>query len=348
MTFMTIAELPNENLQHLQYGFFTTERGHSTDGAYLIDGAGSRNVNLYSVGHNKPLLVDSSDNVAQNIADCINEFPVSTDKHYTFYMTSNYAAQGTPVVKLIDENTFVNWQGKHDADIPPSLQERTELLQMLSQREISVLLADAVVLSHIPDWNVVLGGPSADAHPIILMDDVNRVCAYIAGSHKALQVGVITATIAQMVQQGADVNQIQVAIGPGLGPNSYEFGDDAPSYFAPLGLDPASFLTQVTNNKGETKFLVNAAELVKGACQQMGVRPEQVYDLGIDTMMYDLYETDEKGTKRRRDQVNFSELNQQGLLFFGARRQVQEDYGKADSSLHNTVGRHFAGVMLKR
>ena len=50
----------------------------------------------------------------------------------------------------------------------------------------------------------------------------------------------------------------------------------------------------------------------------------------------------------RKTTVDFQILNRQGLLFFSARREVMSREGitAENSGLHNTIGRHFAGMKV--
>jgi hypothetical protein len=71
-------------------------------------------------------------------------------------------------------------------------------------------------------------------------------------------------------------------------------------------------------------------------------------------MGFNLYDEmlDENGKKTltRKKIIDFTELNREGPLFFGARRSIMrqaDDLRTQNSAAHNTVGRHGAGFFLR-
>jgi hypothetical protein len=72
-------------------------------------------------------------------------------------------------------------------------------------------------------------------------------------------------------------------------------------------------------------------------------------------MGFDLYQEPSKvlnleKSLMRRTIINFSELNYNGPSFFGARPSIMEknnDLMSQNSGIHNTVGRHAAGFLIK-
>ena len=85
---------------------------------------------------------------------------------------------------------------------------------------------------------LALGIVTADCGPVLFADTRDRVIgAAHAGWRGALD-GVLEATVDAMIEQGARADNIAVAIGPMIGPNSYEVGPEF----------PAPFLEQETGN----------------------------------------------------------------------------------------------------
>ena len=81
--------------------------------------------------------------------------------------------------------------------------------------------ADAVVAG-AP--GVVCGALSADCAPILILDPQARVVAAAHAGWKGALTGVVEAAVARMVSLGADRNRLRAAIGPCIGPSSYEVG----------------------------------------------------------------------------------------------------------------------------
>src|SRR5947209_4209585 len=81
--------------------------------------------------------------------------------------------------------------------------------------------ADAVV-SATP--GVVCGALAADCAPVLFVDPQARVVAAAHAGWKGALTGVVEATIARMESLGADRNRLRAAVGPCIGPASYEVG----------------------------------------------------------------------------------------------------------------------------
>jgi YfiH family protein len=94
--------------------------------------------------------------------------------------------------------------------------------------------ADAVV-SATP--GVVCGALSADCAPILIVDPQAGVVAAAHAGWKGALTGVVEATVARMVSLGADRNRMRAAIGPCIGPKSYEVGVEFLERF--VHFDPA-------------------------------------------------------------------------------------------------------------
>jgi len=83
--------------------------------------------------------------------------------------------------------------------------------------------ADAMVTNRP---GVALGIITADCAPILLADNDAGVTAAAHAGWRGAVVGVIEATVAAMVELGADPASIVAAIGPCIGQGSYEVGAD--------------------------------------------------------------------------------------------------------------------------
>jgi YfiH family protein len=81
--------------------------------------------------------------------------------------------------------------------------------------------ADAVVSA---TSGVVCGALAADCAPILLCDPQAGVVAAAHAGWKGALTGVAEAAVARMVSLGADRNRLRAAVGPCIGPKSYEVG----------------------------------------------------------------------------------------------------------------------------
>jgi len=94
--------------------------------------------------------------------------------------------------------------------------------------------ADAVV-SATP--GVVCGALAADCAPVLLADPQARVVAAAHAGWKGALTGIVEATVARMESLGADRNRLRAAVGPCIGPASYEVGVEFLERF--VHFDPA-------------------------------------------------------------------------------------------------------------
>jgi len=81
--------------------------------------------------------------------------------------------------------------------------------------------ADAVVSATA---GVVCGALAADCAPVLLCDPQARVVAAAHAGWKGALTGVVEAAVARMISLGAERKRLQAAVGPCIGPKSYEVG----------------------------------------------------------------------------------------------------------------------------
>lgn len=72
--------------------------------------------------------------------------------------------------------------------------------------------------------NLVLGALAADCAPVLFADPEARVVAAAHAGWKGALTGIVEATVEQMERLGARRSQIIAAVGPCIGPESYEVG----------------------------------------------------------------------------------------------------------------------------
>jgi YfiH family protein len=85
---------------------------------------------------------------------------------------------------------------------------------------------------------VALGVLTADCAPILMHDPFARVIGAAHGGWRGALCGIIEATIGRMVTLGAECSRVRAAIGPRIGPQSYEVGPEFRETF--LSDDPGS------------------------------------------------------------------------------------------------------------
>lgn len=93
---------------------------------------------------------------------------------------------------------------------------------------------------------VALGAMAADCAPVLLADGNASVIGAAHAGWKGALGGVVDATIAAMEKLGARRERIHVAVGPCIGPQSYEVGPEFPAPFLAQDEANAAFFRTAT------------------------------------------------------------------------------------------------------
>jgi len=124
---------------------------------------------------------------------------------------------------------------------------------------------------------LICGALSADCAPVLLADAEARVVGAAHAGWKGALDGVVESAVAAMVAQGARRERIRAAVGPCIGPDSYEVGPEFVERF--VHHDPASRRFFRDGENGRPKFDLPAFVLAR--LEQAGV--EGARWIGRDT-----------------------------------------------------------------
>ena len=100
--------------------------------------------------------------------------------------------------------------------------------------------ADAVVSARP---GVVCGALAADCAPVLICDPWARVVAAAHAGWKGALAGVVGAAVDRMVELGAERGRLRAAVGPCIGPASYEVGSEFLERFVQANPNYARFFT---------------------------------------------------------------------------------------------------------
>ena len=105
--------------------------------------------------------------------------------------------------------------------------------------------ADAMVTRTL---DVALGILTADCAPVLFADARNGVVGGAHAGWRGAVGGIVAATVEAMVGLGAERGQIRAAVGPALGPDSYEVGPEFPAPFLAEDAANAAFFKPANRN----------------------------------------------------------------------------------------------------
>lgn len=154
--------------------------------------------------------------------------------------------------------------------------------------------------------NVALGVLTADCAPLLFSDPEDGIIgACHAGWRGALN-GVIEATVEAMIELGARADNIQAAVGPCIGVNSYEVGPEFPQPFLEQDKNNAAYFSA---GKRDGHFQFDLSNYCASRLSRL--RLAEIYRLDCDTC---------------RDEPNF-------FSYRRSRLRTEPDYGRQLSTI---------------
>jgi polyphenol oxidase len=135
-----------------------------------------------------------------------------------------------------------------------------------------VLVADAIV-TNIP--NEVLAIMTADCLPVLFSNNAGSVIGAAHAGWRGLSAGVLENTVKEMKKLTKDDDDNIVAwLGPAIGPNAFEVGQDVVDAFQATGIIYSKDVFKAIASK-PGKYLADLYELARGHLRSVGV--DEVY-----------------------------------------------------------------------
>jgi YfiH family protein len=148
---------------------------------------------------------------------------------------------------------------------------------------------DAVVAA-VP--GLVCGVLSADCAPVLIVDPEARIAAAAHAGWRGALSGIVGRTVDLMVAQGADTRRMVAAVGPCIGPASYEVGPEFRETFVETDPDFARYFVEAHGAKA--RFDLPA--FVLGRIAEAGVLHAEW--VGCDTCADENFFSNRRATKR--------------------------------------------------
>ncbi|MBQ6964248.1 MAG: peptidoglycan editing factor PgeF [Bacteroidaceae bacterium] len=150
--------------------------------------------------------------------------------------------------------------------------------------------------THLP--NLCICVRTADCIPVLLWDDVTQIVAAVHAGWKGTQKRIVESSIEALQETyGTQAKHLHAIIGPGIGPDSFEVGDEVYELFAKAGfpmerlakrhpLMPASPLKRKKTSLSEGQeeaWHINLWECNRLQLIEKGVNPNNIHVASIDT-----------------------------------------------------------------
>ena len=124
--------------------------------------------------------------------------------------------------------------------------------------------------------NVGLGVLSADCGCLLFIDEENQIIGSAHAGWKGALGGVIENVVKTMIQEGAVLSNIKIALGPCISVDSYEVQNDFYNKF--ISIDPIN--SEFFDQKGDSIYF-NLSLFIKNICMTIGIKSFEM--LNIDT-----------------------------------------------------------------
>jgi len=144
-----------------------------------------------------------------------------------------------------------------------------------SKENTDNLNADALI-TKIP--NIILGILTADCAPILIYDKKEKIIAAIHIGWKGAYNNILEETIKKMIVLGANIHNLLLAIGPCIGPKSYEVKKDFIDKFIEKKEHYITHFRNINN-----KYYFNLANLIHSNALQIGLNKNNIWLANKDT-----------------------------------------------------------------
>ena len=146
----------------------------------------------------------------------------------------------------------------------------------LASKEL--LAADAVVTNQ---KNITLVIETADCYPILLEDKRAGVIAAAHCGWRGTAARILEQTVLRMQQLGANPNNIEVAIGPGISAGQYPIRLDVLEQFSAANFPSQRFVQEETSSEsGSRLFHLDLANANQWLLESIGVPKNQIWTAG--------------------------------------------------------------------
>ncbi len=132
---------------------------------------------------------------------------------------------------------------------------------------------------------------TADCIPVLLWDESTNVISAVHAGWKGTRLRIVEANIDCLRSTyNIDASNLHAIIGPGIGPESFEIGDEVYEDFASHGFDMSLLARRYPNTKPTPlqpeKWHIDLWECNRQQLIAKGLNPANIHVAGIDTFQY--------------------------------------------------------------
>ena len=202
-----------------------------------------------------------------------------TPSHITAFSTTRDGGVSIPIPRLL--MPLHQTHGTKTVIIDKAFLQQNPLIQALALDGVDAL---ATNLS-----DVCICVRTADCIPILLWDDETRIVSAVHAGWKGTQRRIVQSNLDVLRNiYGTAAQHLHAIIGPGIGPESFEVGDEVYDLFASAGfpMDKLARRYPDTRNPQAEKWHIDLWECNRLQLIERGVNPEHIHVSGIDTYQH--------------------------------------------------------------
>lgn len=127
---------------------------------------------------------------------------------------------------------------------------------------------------------------TADCIPVLLWDDTTHIISAVHAGWKGTQKRIVEANIDVLnATYGTQAEHLHAIIGPGIGPESFEIGDEVYDLFAQANFPMSKIAQRYPDSRDlqAEKWHINLWECNRLQLIEKGVHPDHIHVAGIDT-----------------------------------------------------------------
>ena len=199
-----------------------------------------------------------------------------TPSHITAFSTTRDGGVSIPIPRLL--MPLHQTHGTKTVIVDEAFLSQNPLEQALALDGVDALS------THLSD--VCICVRTADCIPVLLWDDITKTASAVHAGWKGTQKRIVESNIEVLkATYGIQAENLHAIIGPGIGPESFEVGDEVYDLFAQAGFPMETLAKRYpdSRNPQAEKWHINLWECNRLQLIEKGVNPENIHVSGIDT-----------------------------------------------------------------
>ena len=197
-----------------------------------------------------------------------------------FSLNCSYSSNDKRDNVLINRKLVCNYHQLDLINLKTVNQVHSNKIQIIKNlnEDVSNVKADALI-TNIP--NIILGVLTADCAPVLIQDSSKKIIAAIHVGWKGAMNNILAKTVETIIDLGSDIQNIKLAIGPCIGPKSYEVGNDFYIKFTKNNNVNKKFFQKTKQDK----FKFDLPKYIYHQAINLGLKINQISNINKDTFL---------------------------------------------------------------